>query len=202
MIFRKRIIGSEGWGTGTQHEGRRETDHKLITIIRAPKNLFGEGGEVCLGNDTSAGVDRGLHLGDLRINVLHELDNEIHQLVLVHALSVEVGHQEGDIISLDGLTTENNEWLGALGQETHKLLGQQFLQFISLLDSNADTQGVDGSLNQNSLLLSTSNDHRVEQQFRRGARQNKIEQMSVTHTHKKKSAVRISLFNTLTHSPE
>lgn len=131
--------------------------------------LLGEGAKVGLSNDTSASVDRGLHLGDLRVYVLHELNNEIDQLVLVHRLSVEVGDEERDIVSLDGLTTQDDEGLRALGQEAHELLGQQLLQLIGLLNSNRDSQRVDGSLDQNSLLSSTSDDDRVQQEFGRGA---------------------------------
>lgn len=132
-------------------------------------SLFSEGVEVGLGDDTSASVNRGLHLGDFRVNVLHELDDEIDQLVLVHGLSVEVGDEERDIVSLNGLTTQDDERLSALGQETHELLRQQLLQFIGLLDSNRDSQRVDGTFNQNLLLRSTGDDHRVQQEFGRGA---------------------------------
>ena len=132
-------------------------------------SLFSEGVEVSLGDDTSAGVNRGLHLGDFRIDVLHELNDEIDQLVLVHGLSVEVGDEERDIISLNSLTTQDDEGLSTLGQEAHELLGEQLLQLISLLNSNRDSQRVDGALNQNSLLRSTRDDDRVQQKFRRRA---------------------------------
>lgn len=126
-----------------------------------------------MGDDTSAGVDRGLHLGDLGIDVLHELDDEIDELVLVHRLGVEVGDQEGDIVSLDGLTTQDDERLGTLGQEAHKLLGQQLLQLICLLHSNRDAQRVNRSLYQHTLLLGTSDDDWVQQELGRGAEKKK-----------------------------
>lgn len=40
------------------------------------------------------------HLGDLFVDFLHELDDEIHQLMLEHLLSMGVGNQERNIISL------------------------------------------------------------------------------------------------------
>jgi hypothetical protein len=38
--------------------------------------------------------------GDLRVDLLHELDDEVDQLVLVHVLEVVVGQQEGDVVTL------------------------------------------------------------------------------------------------------
>ena len=45
-------------------------------------------------------VDGELHLADLLINLLHEVDDEVDELVLVHRLCVEVGNQEADVITL------------------------------------------------------------------------------------------------------
>lgn len=53
-----------------------------------------------LGNDTGPGVHRKFHLADFLVDLLHEVDDEIHQLVFVHLLRVEVGNQEANIISL------------------------------------------------------------------------------------------------------
>lgn len=53
-----------------------------------------------LRNETGSGVQEELHLRDLLVHILHELDNEVHQLVLQHLLGVEVGDEEGDIIAL------------------------------------------------------------------------------------------------------
>lgn len=53
-----------------------------------------------LGDDASPGVDRQLHLADLLVDLLHEVDDEVHQLVFVHLLRVEVGDQEADVVSL------------------------------------------------------------------------------------------------------
>mmetsp|Transcript_18739 Transcript_18739/g.47416 ORF Transcript_18739/g.47416 Transcript_18739/m.47416 type:complete len:94 (-) Transcript_18739:23-304(-) len=52
------------------------------------------------GNDTSTRIDRELELVDLLVDLLHELDDEVHQLVLEHDLGVVVGDEEGDVISL------------------------------------------------------------------------------------------------------
>lgn len=153
---------------GAQEGGEIKTSSFSLSS-RLDLDLLGEDVEVGLGDDTGTGVDRGLHLGDLRVDVLHKLNNEIDQLVLVHSLGVEVGDEERDIVSLDGLTTQDHEGLGTLSQETHKLLGQQLLQLIGLLNSNGDSQRVDGSLNQNFLLRSTRDDDRVQQEFGRRA---------------------------------
>lgn len=41
-----------------------------------------------------------LHLRNFLINLLHELYDEINQLVLKHLFRMEVGNQEGNVISL------------------------------------------------------------------------------------------------------
>jgi hypothetical protein len=41
-----------------------------------------------------------LHLRDLLVNLLHELNDEVHKLVLQHLLGVEVSDQEGDVVTL------------------------------------------------------------------------------------------------------
>ena len=38
--------------------------------------------------------------GHLRVNLFHELHDEIDQFVLVHVLEVVVGQQEGDVVAL------------------------------------------------------------------------------------------------------
>lgn len=73
-----------------------------------------------------------LHLRNLLVNLLHKLNDEIDQLVLQHLLGVEVGDQEGNVVSLedvsstalkasqgqpphlDGLPPQNEERLGSL----------------------------------------------------------------------------------------
>lgn len=56
--------------------------------------------EEFLCNDTGPGINGQLHLADLLVNLLHEVDDKVHQLVFVHLLRVEVGNQEANIISL------------------------------------------------------------------------------------------------------
>lgn len=56
--------------------------------------------EEFFGNDTGPGINRKFHLTDLLVDLLHEVDDKVHQLVFVHLLRVEVGNQEANIISL------------------------------------------------------------------------------------------------------
>ena len=46
------------------------------------------------------GVYAELHLGDLLVDLLHEVDDEVDQLVAVHLVSVEVRDQEADVVTL------------------------------------------------------------------------------------------------------
>lgn len=59
--------------------------------------------EELLCTDARPGVERQLHLADLLVNFLHEMDNKVHQLVLEHLLRVKVGDQERDVVALRAL---------------------------------------------------------------------------------------------------
>lgn len=56
--------------------------------------------EEFLSDDTGPGVNGQLHLADLLVDLLHEVDDVVHQLVFVHLLRVEVGNQEANIVPL------------------------------------------------------------------------------------------------------
>lgn len=56
--------------------------------------------EEFLSDDAGPGVDGQLHFADLLVDLLHEVDDVVHQLVFVHLLRVEVGDQEADVVSL------------------------------------------------------------------------------------------------------
>ena len=92
-----------------------------------------------LCTDPSPSVDSQLHFADLLVYFLHELDNEINQLVLVHLLGMEVGDQEADVVAFDRFTPQHDEVLCSHHHEAHKLVTQDFLDFIGLLDADANT---------------------------------------------------------------
>jgi hypothetical protein len=62
-----------------------------------PSKVFQE----FLGADTCSRVDGQFHLVDLLVDLLHELNDEVYQLVLVHLLRVLVGDQEADVVALN-----------------------------------------------------------------------------------------------------
>lgn len=64
--------------------------------------------EELLRHDAGARVDRQLHLTDLLVDLLHEVDHKVHQLVFVHLLCVEVGDQKTDVIPLGEEETGEN----------------------------------------------------------------------------------------------
>lgn len=43
-----------------------------------------------------------LHFGNLLVHLLHELDDEVDELVLEHLLGVEVCDEERDVVALEG----------------------------------------------------------------------------------------------------
>lgn len=53
-----------------------------------------------LGNYSSPCINGDLHTTDLFVDVFHELNDEVNQLVLPQFLQVGVSHEEADIVSL------------------------------------------------------------------------------------------------------
>lgn len=62
-----------------------------------------------LSYDASPGVNRQFHLTNFLVDLLHEVDDKVHQLVFVHLLCVEVGNQEANIISLQRKQTNKQK---------------------------------------------------------------------------------------------
>ena len=56
--------------------------------------------EKVFGDNSRSIVDTESRQGKVRISVLHELYNEVDNLVFVHGLQVRVGNQEADVIAL------------------------------------------------------------------------------------------------------
>lgn len=56
--------------------------------------------EEFLCDNSGPSVDRQLHLADLFVDLLHEMDDKVHQLVFIHLFCVEVGDEEADVIAL------------------------------------------------------------------------------------------------------
>jgi hypothetical protein len=59
--------------------------------------------------------------------------------------------------NLDGLPPENKERLGALRQEAGKLVDQDMLDLVGLLDLDADSYAVDARLDEDPLVLVARN---------------------------------------------
>lgn len=69
---------------------------------------------------------------------------------------------------LDGFPSQNEERFGALCQEAGELVDQDVFDLVCLLDSNADTDAVDGGLDQDTLVLVAGNGQGVQEDFGRG----------------------------------
>ena len=78
------------------------------------------------------GVDAELHLRDLLVNLLHELDDEVDQLVPVHLVRVEVGDEEADVVPLDRLPPQDHKVFRPPHHEAHELVTQQSLDLVGL----------------------------------------------------------------------
>jgi hypothetical protein len=50
-----------------------------------------------------------LHLGDLLVNLFHELNYEVDKFVLEHLLGMKVGDKKGDVVALHDVSAEQAE---------------------------------------------------------------------------------------------
>ena len=108
-----------------------------------------------------------LHLRYLLVYLLHELNDEVHQLVLQHLLGVEVRNQERDIITLDWFPPQNDKALRSLLQESCEFVDQDVLNLVCLLDLDVYPHAVDAGLDQDSLVFVTRYGEWVQDHFRR-----------------------------------
>ena len=56
--------------------------------------------QVALRDYSRPRVQRQLHLGNLFVDVLHELNDEVDELVLQHGLGMKIGDQKGNVVAL------------------------------------------------------------------------------------------------------
>lgn len=76
------------------HPRRRVSFHDLAELL-----------EECVRNDACTRVDREFEFADFRIDILHELNDEVDQLTLLHVLRVEVGDEERQRVALNTHST-------------------------------------------------------------------------------------------------
>jgi len=130
-----------------------------------PGYYFSEIFKELLSDNTSPGVNGQLHFTYLLVNFLHEMNDKVHQFMLVHLLGVEVGDEKTDVVALHWFPPQDEEVLCSHHHETHEFMAQNLLDLICLLDSDADSDRVDGALDQNLLLVVAADDHRLEEQL-------------------------------------
>lgn len=121
--------------------------------------------EELFGYDAGSGVDREFHLADFLVDLLHEMNDKVHQLVFVHLFCVEVGDEEAYVVALHWFSPQDEEVLRSHHHEAHEFMAQDLLNLVCLLDSNADSDRVDGALDQNLLLVIAADDYRLEKQL-------------------------------------
>lgn len=97
--------------------------------------------------------------------------------MLQHVLGVEIGDEEGDVISLhlvrisqesgqgsnlDGLSAEDEESLGPLSQESGEFVDQYVLNLVCLLDLYAHPDAVDAGFDEDSLVVVSRHSQGIE----------------------------------------
>lgn len=85
--------------------------------------------------------------------------------MLVHLFCVEIGDEKADVIALHWFPPQDEEVLCSHHHKAHELVAQNLLNLIGLLDSDADSDRVDGAFDQNLLLVITADDYRLEEQL-------------------------------------
>jgi hypothetical protein len=98
----------------------------------------------------------------LSFNLLHEVNDEGNELVLLHQLEVEVGDEEGDVVTLNRLATKNDEIVSTESEGASELVNENRLKGVVLLDSDRNSDRVDRRLNKALLSSVTSDDNGVQ----------------------------------------
>lgn len=116
--------------------------------------------EEFLGADTGPCINSQLHFTDFLVNVFHKLNDKIHEFMFKHLLCVKIGYQKTDVVSFNGLPSENNKVFSPHHHKTHELLAKDLLNLVSLLYCYAYSQGIDGAFNKNFLSFVPAYHHR------------------------------------------
>lgn len=88
--------------------------------------------------------------------------------MLVHLLGMEVCNQKGDVVAFDGLSAQDDEVFGSHHHEAGEFVTKDLLDLVGLLDGNTDSHGVHRGFDENSLLLVTRNNNRIQNELLRG----------------------------------
>lgn len=96
------------------------------------------------------------------ITVCQQLQQQQHQ-----QQELEEGHSSAGRSYLDGLPAQDEEGLGSLGQEARKLVDQNVLNLVGLLDLDADADRVDAGLDEDALVLVAGNRQRRQEHLGR-----------------------------------
>jgi hypothetical protein len=78
-------------------------------------------------------------------------------------VAVRTGREVGRGTNLDGLSAEDEEGLGSLGQESGEFVDQDVFYLIGLLDLYADADAVDARFNEDSFVVVSRNGQGVQQ---------------------------------------
>jgi len=84
-----------------------------------------------------------LHVADIGIDDLDEVNDERNELVLVQLFQVEVGDEEREVVALDGDPSQHDELFSAQRKEPRELLDEDRLEYIRLLDLERNAHRVD-----------------------------------------------------------
>ena len=50
--------------------------------------------------NTRASIERQFHVADFFVNLLHKVDDKVHEFVLVHLLGTEIRDEKADVVAL------------------------------------------------------------------------------------------------------
>ena len=101
-------------------------------------------------------------LAELLVDLGHEGDDELNELVFVHPFCMKVGYEEADVVASDGFPSEDYETFRTLHEEAHEPPALDRWQFVWFLDADAYPHRIDGSFDEGLFVLVPADDHRGE----------------------------------------
>lgn len=85
----------DAWFRGEREVGQFYRLLKYFSMLAGNTH----GAQITLSDNTSPGIQTKLHFRNLLVNLLHELNNKVDQLVLQHRLRMEVCNEERDVVA-------------------------------------------------------------------------------------------------------
>jgi hypothetical protein len=108
--------------------------------------------EIC-SCETRLSDDGKLHVVDFLVDTLNEFKDEVDNFLLFVLQEVLISYQKAVVVAINRFFAQDLKFVSTQREKTIQHVGEQNFNLLIFLDANADTHGVDRSLDQGLFLL-------------------------------------------------